>query len=808
MKNTIPLHLCIFLFSFCLLTEMVVAADLKLVPMPRELSMADAETVLTPDWKILKPDDTYNSDLLINEISHCLGWEPAITESATQTDCIILRKIKPEENEPELFIKQGYILRISPDHIIIEAPSETGVFYGVQTLRQIIRTSDKGRLPRLKIKDYPSLEWRGVSDDISRGQVSTVENFENIIRELAFYKKNLYQPYIEDMFTFDTDPNIGRTRGAITKEEMAQMLAVAKQNHIILNPVFECLGHQDRLLGLPENLKYAEYPEEPWSFSPVLTESLEFVKKLIDEMAEAAPSQFFHIGGDESWDVGKGTSKEMVEEFGKGKVHADYFTELHDYIKEKYDRQIMLYSDMLLRNPEAMEILPKDCIIVDWHYGVQDDYESVKTLKDAGFKYIMASPGLRNWSNFYPNYGTGLKNVAAFFDVARRENIMGGITSSWGDNGAENLRENNTLGYAYSAAALWETRSPDENEFLDRYTAVYYGISSPELAKVEQLLGWVDYLDTSYPGRIFHRPPRIRIVREEVMERMELLRKNTKKAIRIISRCKPRVKYGRDHLDTLDHVARRFLFMAERHQILDKTARRLQERNISDISRIQRNLIIRDLKRLRDDLLYLTAEFEHHWLENNKYPMLDFNIKRFQTQVSALQSFISQAERGGLTADIIPEITWFWYPEGNPRQKTEVGTRYFIREIDLAEPPVSAELTVWVDDKATVFMNGEEIAVTSFGDPPTRTKITEKLNAGKNHLAIEAKNGLGAAGILLNLKIEMENNKTVIITGDNQWKTAKDVESDWKTVYPQGNKWVNIMFLGEGIIGPWDFLDL
>ena len=113
----------------------------------------------------------------------------------------------------------------------------------------------------MTIMDYPALEWRGVSDDMSRGQVSTIEDFKSIIRQLAFYKKNLYLPYIEDMYSFNADPNIGKDRGAITKSEMEQMVLEAKKNHIVLCPVFESLGHQDRLLSLPENRKYAEIQE-------------------------------------------------------------------------------------------------------------------------------------------------------------------------------------------------------------------------------------------------------------------------------------------------------------------------------------------------------------------------------------------------------------------------------------------------------------------------------------------------------------------------------------------------------------------
>ena len=73
----------------------------------------------------------------------------------------------------------------------------------------------------------------------------------------------------EKVFRFDTDPEIGKERGAVTKKEMAQMVQEARKNHIVLTPVFECLGHQDRLLSLPENRKYAEVQDQnetPWSF--------------------------------------------------------------------------------------------------------------------------------------------------------------------------------------------------------------------------------------------------------------------------------------------------------------------------------------------------------------------------------------------------------------------------------------------------------------------------------------------------------------------------------------------------------------
>jgi alpha-glucuronidase len=77
----------------------------------------------------------------------------------------------PEYHFPENMLDEGYVLDISAGGIVVVAPSPRGLFYGVMSLIQMIRASESGKLPCVLIKDYPALAWRGISDDISRGQV-------------------------------------------------------------------------------------------------------------------------------------------------------------------------------------------------------------------------------------------------------------------------------------------------------------------------------------------------------------------------------------------------------------------------------------------------------------------------------------------------------------------------------------------------------------------------------------------------------------------------------------------------------------
>jgi len=94
-------------------------------------------------------------------------------------------------------------------------------------------------------------------------------------------------------------------------------------------------------------------------------------------------------------------------------------------------------------------------------------YNKTRRFIEMGFRQVFVSPGLWNWNSFYPHYARGLANVQAFIDTGKAAGAAGAITSSWGDNGSESLRDNNRLGYAYGASVSWETRARPIDEFYE-----------------------------------------------------------------------------------------------------------------------------------------------------------------------------------------------------------------------------------------------------------------------------------------------------------------------------------------------------
>ncbi|HEX3072375.1 MAG TPA: glycoside hydrolase family 20 zincin-like fold domain-containing protein, partial [Ignavibacteriales bacterium] len=160
---------------------------------------------------------------------------------------------------PSFAKEEAYSLKISANEITVTAESPKGAYYAALTLVQLIEKSG-GVLPCGEIQDWPDMQFRGISDDLSRGQVSTLPNFKKIIDFISRYKMNVYMPYLEDMVQLKSYPNIGKNRGALTPDEIKELVAYAKERYVEIIPIYQTLGHYENILAEYEFLKYAEFP--------------------------------------------------------------------------------------------------------------------------------------------------------------------------------------------------------------------------------------------------------------------------------------------------------------------------------------------------------------------------------------------------------------------------------------------------------------------------------------------------------------------------------------------------------------------
>lgn len=234
----------------------------------------------------------------------------------------------PGTETPQVSIQTGklpstehYRLSIASSGIELIGGGPAGVFYGAQTLAQILAQVVNGRVPMLEIDDGPDYAARGFYHDISRGKVPTRNTLLALVEKLAHYKINQLQLYIEHTYAFANHPDIWAGADPLTAEDIRTIDEHAARHHVELVPSLSTFGHFYNGLVSPRKqhlnefaLDASQLPFSWWDRMGHYTldcrnpESLALVREMILELQPLFRSKLFNICCDETFDLGKGRS--------------------------------------------------------------------------------------------------------------------------------------------------------------------------------------------------------------------------------------------------------------------------------------------------------------------------------------------------------------------------------------------------------------------------------------------------------------------------------------------------------------------
>ncbi|GAH82498.1 unnamed protein product, partial [marine sediment metagenome] len=238
----------------------------------------------------------------------------------------------------------------------------------------------------------------------------TIENLKKFIKELSHFKINHYfLVYINDMFRFSNHPEIWKDRGGYSKEDIIELQDFAKKHFIELTPIFQTIGHWDNILSNPNYWKYGEFPGSN-SLNIANENIYELLDEMIGELSIAFKSEHFHIGADESWDVGKLASKNLVENIGFGQAYLNHYKKVYDIVKKYGYKKVIIYHDILYKYKEVLEGLPKDMIIMYWKYNTNKNHPIIKKIKKYNFPLIV-SPSIMDYNRIFPSFDKYEKNI-------------------------------------------------------------------------------------------------------------------------------------------------------------------------------------------------------------------------------------------------------------------------------------------------------------------------------------------------------------------------------------------------------------
>lgn len=477
-----------------------------LLPRPQQVEPAAGE--FTFDWReigfVLRTPDKDAADRINNHIGEVaerlrLFRGARIDESPVADTWALLvfsgdKTPQPVAADiPAAAAGEGYALRVSPEGIAVAAKSEKGLFYGLMTVEQLFnsaRAEGKNLLPCGRIVDWPAIAMRGFHEDYGRDQLPTMEDHKRTIRILSQFKMNTHLWFIEpNHFVYAFDPALGQDFDRFTFDEIREVVAYAKKYYVEVIPVVELLAHMEWTLTLPQYQQYAEVAGGG-TLCPTSEESFELVRKMVNEIAPAFESRYFHCGLDESQQVGEGKSAEAVKQLGYEKVYADYYSRLNDLVKS-HGKQMVMYADIVLNHPKVMDMLPKDIVMMYWEYSDAEHHAGLDALQQGGFE-VMSLSGLHDWVNAYPLYDYAFRNIERLGAQSAKAGVSGYFVSSWGDwnlgAAGANLSELNYYGVVYTGHIGWNPVALSFDAYSPAFARQFFGVGSNELDQALTLL--------------------------------------------------------------------------------------------------------------------------------------------------------------------------------------------------------------------------------------------------------------------------------------------------------------------------------
>lgn len=371
---------------------------INIIPKPVKCTPTGGHFTLTADTLIVAPAAAAEvGQQLAAALAPATGfWPKVVAESARSANVIRLRIARELANlGPE-----GYRLNVTPQQVTIAAAQPAGLFYGVQSLRQLLPPAIfrearvegiEWTIPGVEIEDYPRFAWRGMMLDVCRHFMPR-EFIKKFIDLLALHKYNTFHwhltedqgwrieikryPRLTEVGAWRKETLVGRMEwrnpnyvevydgkphgGFYTQDDIREIVAYARARHVNVVPEIEMPGHAQAAIAAYPELGNTGEPIEvrtKWGISEhvfnVEESTITFLQNVLAEVLELFPSPFIHIGGDEcpktQWKASPAAQARMKE---LGLVNEE---ELQSYFIRRMDQFLTAHGRRLVGWDEILE---------------------------------------------------------------------------------------------------------------------------------------------------------------------------------------------------------------------------------------------------------------------------------------------------------------------------------------------------------------------------------------------------------------------------------------------------------------------
>ena len=471
---------------FCLLTSSLgYAQHSPLLPRPQQVRYGSASVPLRAVQIVLpasaSSEDHFAADQLRLWLRDRAGIVATIGANGipTENDLRIVfereggadQPLGQPGEQPGPHSREAYDLTVDVHGVKIHASSSAGIYYGAQTLRQLIEgEGTDARLPEVAIHDWPSLAFRGTMVDISHGPLPKEQEIERQIDFLARWKENQYYLYSENSIELTGYPLL-TLGGRLSKEEVRRIVSYGRERHIDVIPNFDLYGHQHDLFRVEE---YADLSDQPHGteFEASNPRVQAVLTDWVNQFSDLFPSPFVSIGFDETFQIEAATHAT-----GSAAAPAALFVKQLTAVAsafQQHGKTVMAYDDIMVKYPQIIPQLPKGLIAVAWYYTSEDPtYKRwLGPLEKLHIPHVV-QPGVMSYDGITPDNDTTFENIDTFLAAGRHSGAIGLVNSVWADD-AQLLFRMSFPGMAYGAAAPWQGVPMDRASFFSDYARQMY----------------------------------------------------------------------------------------------------------------------------------------------------------------------------------------------------------------------------------------------------------------------------------------------------------------------------------------------
>lgn len=428
----------IILSGLFLLNEVIAqhGTDLRIIPKPNHIDIENGLFELTPETVLVADENLIScAQQLADYLEPATGFFLSLQFEPDGKKYIRLNL----NTDISSLGEEGYVLQVKKENIEISAYHQKGIFYGIQTLRQLLpgeilreapANDTRWIIPCLRIEDKPRFAWRGLMIDYSR-TFWDIRLTKHIIDILALYKMNVFHMHLTDdqgwRIEIEKYPELTRVasqfhddfdepperEGYYTQADIREIVNYAMEKNVTIVPEIEMPGHTAEVFAVfpelsctGETFKIHPFFEGPGIHEEVLCagndQTFEFLENVLTEVSELFPSKYLHIGGDEvpkaRWKKCPKCQKRIIDE---GLADED---ELQSWFIRRIEKHLNTVGKSMIGWNEILEggIAPNAAIMF-WH----GDLEETLKAAEKGHPIVMSPTSHCYFDYTYEKIPTG-----------------------------------------------------------------------------------------------------------------------------------------------------------------------------------------------------------------------------------------------------------------------------------------------------------------------------------------------------------------------------------------------------------------